>query len=175
MKKENEDKITIILSFAINSMNKELIRGMTAVNQYSMIPPMIWKGQTGFYQKKNNELKKTLNFFSQAEILQAISVLGKTNAFTIKKITKYSYPFVHKSLKQLKYLRLVVLEEGKSDMKKREISVRIHPNVKVLKLSDCEEEIDKSYVKDKALAFENEQKYLDYVKKESNMPKTQKN
>ena len=170
MKNEDEDKITIILSYAVNSMNKEVIKGMVAINQFNMIPPMIWKGASGFYKKKAKELSKTLTFFSQIEILQAISTLEKTNAFTIQKITKYSYPFVYRSLRKLQRLKLVALEEGKSEKQKREITVRIHPNVRVQKLSECKEEINKAFEKDKDLAFENEQKYFEYAKKESNIP-----
>ena len=89
----------------------------------------------GFYEKNEEKIEKALTVEIKSNIFQIIS-MKPLNLMQLKKILHYSYSTIHEHVHDLKRLKLIKLVKNKSEKGKMEMKITIHPNIKVVSLTE---------------------------------------
>lgn len=127
---EEEDYIEFAIDYTHNIYSCEHHEPGNYPYALQTITPIRFRG---FYARNIDKINNSIYLKSKRNILQIIA-RRPLNAMQLKKILGYSYPTIHKHLKNLKKLKLITLTEGRSEKGKKEMKVDIHKNVKFIPL-----------------------------------------
>ena len=105
-----------------------------------LISKVICVGESGFYKRNYEKIASAFYSDTKSEIIQ---ILARTplNALQLKGILRYSYPTIHKHIKDLVSLKLVKITRGKSGKGKKELKLTLHDNIQVEPLTMKSREI----------------------------------
>lgn len=147
---EKDDKIRIVMNFVSDKNDN----GVT---------PII-SDCSGFYEKNIDKIAQLFEIPSQKKILPIIYALKKTNAFTLMKITNYSYPVIYNNLLNLQQYKIITLIKGKSGKQKMEISVELNPHVEIIPYYEAREIFHKKIEQLSKQSIEFERQYFLWLK-----------
>jgi len=100
----------------------------------SILPDVIIMSASGFYLKNIDKIENSLFDETRGNILQIVSRVP-VNAMQLKKIFRYSYPMIRKSLASLNSLKIISFKKSKNASGKKEFKILLHKGVSAFSLN----------------------------------------